>query len=73
MLTSLRAIMILLGVGFFGILAYDISLVVNGAVDVNQHMPFFIPIVFLILMAICIRIDRGVSRDRDNEPPDTLN
>jgi len=51
------AIISLLAVLALVILGYDIYTVAAGQVDLNQHLPFFLPIMLCVFIGIAIKIE----------------
>lgn len=61
--TGLRNIIVLLTVVALAILGYDIYEVAAGKVDLNQHLPFFLPVLLGIFILIAWKIGRLTSGD----------
>jgi len=60
---GLRNIVILLAAFGLTVLGIDIYEVVAGKVDLNQHIPFFVPAVFGIFILITLKIGEYAKDD----------
>lgn len=54
--------LVLLAVLAASITLYDFYDVIKNGVDLTQHVPFFLPVVLVMLMAIIVVINKHASR-----------
>ncbi len=60
---GLRNIIILLAVVALAILGYDLYEVIAGQVDLNRHIPFFLPVLLGVFILIARKIGQLTSDD----------